>query len=538
MSESHILLLSLEDISSGLRAGTWTCVEIMEEAYTRIEMLAQPHLHGIVSLLGREEALLKARERDAGYEEEKKKNGGKISPFYGLPFSVKDNVHVKGFPTLNGVATSSPAPVKESASVVARLEALGGICIAKSNLPQMCRGMDCVNLLPVPGHRTVNPYGRGTGTRGGGEEECAYTVGGSSGGEGSLVSSGCTVIGVGNDRGGSVRIPAHFCGICGLKPTSGRVPLTGLVPGVVKGSLSANTFVLGPLGRWVGDVQAAFEAFRGSDGLDPMCVEPLPGQFDCPQSQCVSSLRACVVSGVSGAQPVSVRTQKTLKVTADVLRGCVSELDSVQVKAVDWLEMGELPALEECVRLMFALGSFDTIGVLDMLRANDVELSESFIAFSNLFEAYRPADFDSSSQDPLSALNSYRGLLKEWGNAEAEVCKFMRSYDMVVMPSYGSEAFRVSVEPGCKGDAHGGGHCEKEVIAHFAYTMLGSMIGYPCLTVRGDTLLKDTNWEGGEEPLPVGVQLMAKPYQENLLFTVGKVLEKAGAGYRPPRIVQ
>ncbi len=149
--------------------------------------------------------------------------------------------------------------LSEDAPLVKRLRAAGAIILGNTNVPEFLMGYETDNLLYG---RTNNPW------------DLSRTPGGSSGGEAAAIAAGCSAGGVGSDGGGSIRIPAHYSGICGLKPTPGRIPSTGHFPG------SAGPFaqlgVVGPMARTIRDVERLFQVMAGPDPGDPaVCSRPV-----------------------------------------------------------------------------------------------------------------------------------------------------------------------------------------------------------------------------------------------------------------------
>ncbi|KAK2858264.1 hypothetical protein Q7C36_006183 [Tachysurus vachellii] len=179
---------------------------------------------------------------------------------YGIPVSIKDNVDYKGYDSTCGVLTKLDDPVIKDSVVVSVLKKQGAIPFIKTNIPQGLLNYECSN--PIYG-RTVNPC------------NLQKTCGGSSGGEGALIAGGGSILGLGTDIGGSIRIPASFCGICGLKPTNNRISLHG-VNSCAKGGKTALSAV-GPMARDVESLALCMRALLCTDmfTLDPT-VPPIP----------------------------------------------------------------------------------------------------------------------------------------------------------------------------------------------------------------------------------------------------------------------
>lgn len=163
-------------------------------------------------------------------------------PLHGVPLTIKDSIDVAGSVTRAGskLRALSP-PAAEDAPVVARLRAAGAVILAKTNVPDLVSSYETDNLLTG---RTNHP------------SDAERTPGGSSGGEAAAIASFCSAGGIGTDGGGSIRVPAHFCGIVGFKPTHGRIPREGIwpQPGIVTDP--------GPMARTVGDVRLLFDLIK------------------------------------------------------------------------------------------------------------------------------------------------------------------------------------------------------------------------------------------------------------------------------------
>src|SRR6202048_2650073 len=169
-------------------------------------------------------------------------------PLHGIPVSIKSCIDVAGWPCPAGSLLRKNYVPAQNAPLVARLKSAGAILIGNTNTPEFLMNYETNNLVSG---KTSNPW------------NLAKSSGGSSGGESASIASGCSVAGVGSDGGGSARVPAHFCGICALKPTPGRVPSTGHFPA------GAGAFswlgAVGPMARTVADLRNLFHVLCGPD---------------------------------------------------------------------------------------------------------------------------------------------------------------------------------------------------------------------------------------------------------------------------------
>lgn len=246
-------------------------------------------------------ARTRAREADAALA-----RGEVWGPLHGVPLTIKDSFETTGLRTTSGFAGLVGHVPTQDATVVARLKAAGAVIVGKTNLPTLA--LDTQTHNPVFG-RTNNPW------------DVARTSGGSTGGGAVAVASGMSPLEVGSDIGGSIRIPSHFCGVFGLKPTDGRIPLSGHIPGIPGSPRGVrHQAVAGPLARTVEDLRLALRLLAGPDGRDTE-VLPIPFQ-DVPRRE----LRAhrFVWTAGFGGMPVSAETRASLEQLARSLEqaGC------------------------------------------------------------------------------------------------------------------------------------------------------------------------------------------------------------------------
>jgi amidase len=235
-----------------LRSRQVSSAELVSAFIERIESLNGP-LNAVVTLV-EERAAEEADEADrrlSGRED--------IRPLEGLPITIKDSIATVGIRSTDGMKLFEHYVPPEDAPTVARLRAAGAIVIAKTNLPEMAMDYDCDN--PVFG-QSNNPWNKDR------------VPGGSSGGEAAALAAGFGAFGLGSDLGGSIRVPAHFCGISGLKPTWGTIPGTGHMPpgpGVAPPPL-VHMATIGPMARYVDDLTLEYNLIRGPHPSTPYTV--------------------------------------------------------------------------------------------------------------------------------------------------------------------------------------------------------------------------------------------------------------------------
>jgi aspartyl-tRNA(Asn)/glutamyl-tRNA(Gln) amidotransferase subunit A len=257
--------MTIREIGSLLRTGKISCRELMKQ--TLADLRERDVFHSVITPL-EETALHEAAERDKELED-----GNDRGPFHGVPIAHKDNYYTRGVRTTAGSLLFRDFIPSYDATVVDKLRTAGAICIAKTNLHELAFGITSKN--PHYGF-VLNPL------------DTQRIAGGSSGGSAALVASHLLPMCTGSDTGGSIRVPASYCGIVGLKPTYGCVSRHGLLP------LSFSLDCPGPLASCVEDCALAMNAMAGPDPLDPSCaITPLP-EFNLPALRDLSGIRVGV----------------------------------------------------------------------------------------------------------------------------------------------------------------------------------------------------------------------------------------------------
>jgi amidase len=382
--------------------------------------------------------------------------------FRGVPFSIKDSIEVEGTVCSAGTLGYRNAPKSiRDATLVSRLRAAGGIPVARTNLPDLLFAFESDNLMFG---RTNNPY------------DHARTSGGSSGGEAALIASCGSPFGLGSDAAGSVRLPAHYCGIASLKPTSGRLARTGHVPPA--GGWVETLWQIGPMARHVEDLQALMPILLGADGLDHTVI-PMP-YVGVP----IENLRVAYFTDNGFAEPDEE--------TQAVVREAGRALGAVESRP---------PGVERSQDLeMMFLGADGGDGVREFLRSIGSDrthpLLEGWLA---KLEKYRT---------DLKGFASYLTLIDQF---RASTEPYLTINDVILSPVSNSAAV-----------LHGTS-TEEEVFKGFSYTMTHNLTGWPAAVVRCGT---------SSTGLPIGVQIAAAPWREDVVLGVARRLEKIFGGWR------
>lgn len=243
--------LTLEQMGQALDRREISPIELLEAHLRQIES-ENPRINAFVCVT--EDAARQAAQ-GAGMRQMR---GQRFGPLDGIPLTVKDSFDMAGLPTLCGSRSRLGHKAASDATMVAKLRVAGAVILGKTNCPELLGNYETDNSITG---RTNNPW------------NAERTAGGSSGGEGAAIAAFCSAGGLGSDGGGSIREPAHFCGIAGLKPTPGRLSMAGHYP--ICGYLGGMMGVGGPMARTARDVRILFEALNGYDRDYPLSA-PVP----------------------------------------------------------------------------------------------------------------------------------------------------------------------------------------------------------------------------------------------------------------------
>jgi amidase len=422
-------------LAAMVRAREVSAVEVVAAHLDRLDEV-NPRINALVAPAA--DALDLARAADAATA--RREPAGLL---HGVPFTAKDNLETRGVVTAIGVPERAGLVPAGDATVVARLRAAGGILLGKTNCPPWGAGLETDN--PVYG-RTVNPY------------DPSRTPGGSSGGEAAAVAAACSPCGLGTDSGGSLRVPAHFCGVATLKPTNGLVPVTGVVDdeGPI-GALSDPRTQVGPVARTVRDLTLLLGVLAGPDGHDAGVAPVAVGD---PAAVRVAGLRVAVHGGDGPAAPTP-ETAATVASAADALAGAGAAVEEATPP-------GDGHALT-------------------------LELWRSYGQGMDTQALYR--------------------LLRRWDRYRAELGGWMAGWDAILSPVFDGPA-----------PPHGA-TAGPELQDAVRWTTPWSMTGWPCAVVRCGT---------SAEGLPIGVQVVAGPWRDDLALALAARLEASLGGWQPP----
>jgi amidase len=447
-------------------------VELVEAHLSRIEAL-NPKLNAFV-YIDAESARMQARAAEAAVLK-----GEEIGVLHGVPLSMKNSVEVVGMPWEAGTKLRAGIVGARDAPLVVRLRQAGAIIMGVTNAPELLMAWETDNLLCG---RTNNPW------------DLARTPGGSSGGEAAAIAAGMSAGGVGSDGGGSIRQPAHFSGVCGLKPTPGRIPATGHFPESV--GPFALLGVVGPMARNVDDLKILFEVMQGPDDGDPSAA-PVPIRW--PGKDELKHIRIGYFED-DGRTPVTAETRAAVRTAADALRRASFKVESFRPEGLE--------VARQLWWKLFGIAGGMMLG--SMTKGREAELSPMLTEFCRGVAA--------------QPTHTAQSLLETWIQRDvvrAQVLAQMRDYPVLLCPVASIPAFR-----------HGERSWQVEgktveYLDAWSYTEWFNLLGTPAAVVPVGK---------SPEGLPIGVQIVARPWQEELVISIAAALEVQRGCYGHPPI--
>jgi amidase len=465
--------LSAVQMAAGIRRRKFSPVELVDAHLERIARL-NPRLNALVTV-DADGARKAAKDAEAALA-----RGEELGVLHGVPLTIKSSIDVAGYRCETGTPLRAGNIAATDATVVSRLRAAGAILLGNTNAPEFLMAYETDN--PLYG-RTNNPW------------DLERTPGGSSGGEAAAIAARCSAGGMGSDGGGSIRIPAHFSGICGLKPTPGRIPATGHFPP------SAGPFaalgVVGPMARTIGDLSLMFEVLAGPDSGDSNSA-PVPVRW--PGE---AELRRMNVGYFEddGRVPVTPETRAAVRAAAAALKEQQFEVDAFCPSG-----------LEDARRLWWTLfgpaGGLVLGPLLTGHEKHENEVGPVLRDFMSLVAA----------DEPLT-LESFMGTLLKRDEVRAHFLAQMDVYRVLICPVCAVPAFRHrerswTVE----------GQTVKYLDA-MSYTQWFNLLGNPAAVVPVGR---------SPEGLPIGVQVVGRPHEEEVVLAVAGKIEQACGDRREP----
>jgi len=464
LTTNELTTVSATRLASLIRGKNISVREVIDAHLRRIEEI-NPKLNAVVLVNAA------GAQAEAGRLDKMLAQGQLKGPLHGVPFTVKDAFETEGQIATGGTLGRKNYVARRTATAVARLQEAGGILLGKTNCAEMSLGYETDNLVFG---RTNNPYDLGR------------TPGGSTGGESAIVAAGGSPLGLGCDGGGSIRLPAHYCGIAGLKPSIGRVPRTGQWP--PEDGVSDSLKQVGPMARYVEDLVLTLPLLAGPDWHDPWIVPMTLGD---PRVVDLKKLRV-VFHTDNGLAVPSLETAEAVKAACRALAAAGAEI-----------EEKNLPGIEQAEEIMLGIWSADGGRTVER-RLEAIGTRDSHPYLKNFLELLRT--------HPMSTADLYE-LLTQWNEYRSALTTFMKPYDAILSP--------VNAYPAVP---HGGTQ-GVEMRPAFSYTIVYNLTGWPGAVVRMGS---------SPEGLPIGVQIVTPSWREDVALAVAQHLETVSGGWQAP----
>ena len=460
MSTGPLHFQTIATLARLLRRGEISALELTDHFLARIEAV-NPKLNACC-LVCRDRARDQAKAADAMF-----RSGCDLGPLHGIPYLVKDLYHVKGLPTAAGTHLLDRNIADEDAFVVRRLNQAGMILLGKTNTVQLAySGVGINHDFGTP----QNPWHR-----------TPHIPGGSSSGSGVAVAAGLAPLAMGNDTGGSVRIPAALCGLTGLKTTFGRISCAGIIP------LSLSMDTVGPLTRTSEDAALVHQALLGPDFHDPHTLDAPPQDVLDGLHDGIQGLRLAFAESTFW-EKVDPEVEQATRATGAVF----AELGAA-VKSVEFLEAAEARRLNPKALVISAEA-----------YTNNRELLDRHFDELDPCIAHRMI----KGRDVLA--HEYLQNTRDWQTLQAQCLKAMRDIDALLVPTTPLPARPVA-------------EVDQDLETYFEWnirylrnTSIGNILrlcglSVPCgFTAQG---------------LPIGLMIYAKPHQEDLLLRIGQAFQ-------------
>src|SRR5882724_8675352 len=403
-------------------------------------------------------------------------SGDALGPLHGVPLTIKSCIDVTDWPCAAGSLLRKENQPSNDAVLVRRLREAGAILLGNTNTPEFLMAYETDNRLSG---QTSNPW------------STEYSSGGSSGGEAAAIASGCSAGGVGSDGGGSIRVPAHFCGICGLKPTPGRIPSTGHYP--AGNSAFGWLGVVGPMARTVGDLIILFDVLHGPDASDAL---PSPVQVFETATSAPGKLRIGILEG-DGLGSVTPETQLAVRRAAQLLayQGFI-------------LEPFRLNNLERVLELWwFFFGTVISELFQAEIRGREASLTPQFCDYLKAARSFSPVP-PMTPTAPMT-MTRFVEMCAARDRERANILEAMTDTPILLSPVCTTPAFR-----------HGEGNWnpDKGYRSTMRHSQWLNLAGFPGVSVP---------MAKSPEGLPIGVQLIGRPFEDQLVLAVAEQLEAA-----------
>ncbi|HEY2380333.1 MAG TPA: amidase [Terriglobia bacterium] len=450
---------SASAMAKAVKAKQVSSTELVTACLKQIDKV-NPAINAVV-MFARARALMEAAAADAKLARKET-----LGPLHGVPMTIKDSFDTAGVISTAGTLGRKNYVPQKDATAVARLRRAGAILLGKTNTPEITAGEETFNAVYG---RTNNPY------------DLRRTPGGSSGGPAAIVAAAGSPFDIGSDTTDSIRAPAHFCGITGLKPSAGRVPRTGHIISFASGAMDSWTQI-GPLARHVEDLELVLHVIAGPDYQDPAISDVPLG----PSNRIILKKLRIAFHVDNGIRACTPETIQAVRAAAMALGPAVLQMEERRP-----------PGIERTAEVADAVidSAFDRLAARVLAKAGNRG-------------AYLPQGGSAAQLDnALIQLDLFR----------SEMLGFLENHDIILCPANAVPAL-----------PHGQ-QSEGEHNLDFTYMTTYAMTGWPVCVVRAGTS------PGG---LPIGIQVVGRPWREDVVLAVAAFLEKQLGGWKPPAIAR
>jgi amidase len=461
---SVIVDLSLREIATHIREGVLDSSKVLTHYLERLKTVNEST--NCVTQFNDEGLLF---DQATEFDKHRKRLGHDFG-LCGVPLTVKDAMKLKGFICAKGSMGLKEFRAEEDATIVQRVKKSGALILAQTNVPELLLAFDTDN--DVYG-RTSNPH------------NLSHSAGGSSGGEAVAIAAGGSPAGLASDAAGSVRVPAHFCGVSALKVTQGRLPTSGSVPRDGPG-VSSRFSSFGLMSRWVDDLQYLLEITAGPDGIDPYCP-PVP----------VKSYRDVNIQSLNIAYHCEGINGPAQGCIVNAIADVVLALRDEGITCDEYLPSNfhdAYPLLFETLLL----------GGDEGKSWGDIQKLLNIDSPSRLFQ-----EFCQHAKNISFSLSEFRHRLAKVDQYCFTLLNDFLAYDIILCPVSATTAplhGKVMQDP-----------------RNFSFTMPFSLNGWPVVVVP---LGLDKN------KMPFGIQVVAKSWCEDKALAVAKYIEETFGGWK------
>jgi Asp-tRNA(Asn)/Glu-tRNA(Gln) amidotransferase A subunit family amidase len=439
--------------------------------------LAEEHIQQIQRLNGTLNALVDFDAERVRHQVRILETSVESAPLRGLPMTVKSSIAVAGHRCETGSLLNRGHIPDEDAVIVARMRQAGAVVLGTTNCPEFLMAYMTDNRLYG---RTSNPW------------DLARTAGGSSGGESAAISAGLSAGGFGSDGGGSVREPAHFTGICALKPTPGRIPATGHLPPCLGpfGILGA----IGPMARTIADVSLFFQVLSGQFDGDPFGAPIAPQRYSC---EGLASIKIGFFED-DGLVPVTAESRAAVQAAVRSLRKQGLRVEPFRPRALEQARQLWWKMFVRCGAMLFT----------PMIRGQEDSLSPTLQEFLQIANEDPPLTGD-EMLETWTECDHIRGLLLEE----------MRDFPVLISPVCSVPAF-LHDERAWNIDGQ-----QVAYLDAMRYTQWSNLLASPAAVVPVGR---------SNEGLPIGVQIAGRPYEDELVLGIAALIEYDFGYIAPP----